>query len=445
MSRSSAASKPSSGSSDDGLIAALLDGRDVGERVRAAARRASGRLNVRDPRSAAVRARVLRAFLDEGIVESDLAGTTGYGYDDAARERYESLLARVLGAERALARLSIVSGTHAIVAAVDALAPPGGTVLAANGAPYDTLRHAIVTAPGALVSRGVQYYEVPRDAGGGTDLDALASAVRAHRPSVVFVQRSRGYAVRRSLSVADIGAAVAAIRTAGGAVPVLVDNCYGELVEEHEPLEAGADLLAGSLIKNLGGGIAPAGGYVAGRADLVERVAARVFAPGIGAKLGPTLGFGRAFVQGLFYAPLVVAEALRGLDFTAALFEDLGFAVDPSPGAVRTDIVQAIRLGSRERLIAFARGLQRAMPVNARFAPEPGAVPGYVDPVVMSSGSFVAGATIELSCDAPLRPPFDVYVQGGITGEHAALGAMLAADGVLRADAAQAPPSASSA
>jgi len=384
-----------------------------------------------------VRARVLRAFLDEGVADSDLAGTTGYGYDDAARERYESLLARVLGAERVLARLSIVSGTHAIVAALDALTPPGGTLLAANGAPYDTLRHAIATAPNALVSRGVRYQEVPRAADGGTDLDAVAAAVRETRPTVVFVQRSRGYAVRRSLSIDDIAAVVDAVRGANAHVPVLVDNCYGELVEEREPLEAGADLIAGSLIKNLGGGLAPAGAYIAGRADLVERVAARVFAPGIGAGLGPTLGFGRALLQGLFYAPLVVAEALRGLDFTAALFAELGFDVDPLPGTMRTDVVQAIRLGSSQRLIAFARGLQRAMPVNARFAPEPGAVPGYVDPVVMSSGAFVAGATIELSCDAPLREPYEVYVQGGITAEHAALGAMLAAEAVLRADGAQ--------
>jgi cystathionine beta-lyase family protein involved in aluminum resistance len=415
------------------MIAALLDGFDVDARVRAAAERAAPWLERRDPRTAAVRARVLRAFLDEGIAESDLAGTTGYGYDDAARERYESLLARVLRAERVLARLSIVSGTHAIVAGLDALLAPRAVLLAANGAPYDTLRHAIATAPYALVSRGVRYAEVPRTPDGDTDLAALRDAVRAERPAVVFVQRSRGYAVRRSLSVDAIAAIVEAVRGARSNAVVFVDNCYGELVEEREPLEAGADVIAGSLIKNLGGGLAPTGGYVAGRAELVERIAARVFAPGIGAGLGPTLGFGRALVQGLFYAPLVVAEVLRGLGFAAALFAELGFGVDPAPGDVRTDIVQAIRLGSRGRLIAFARGLQRAMPVNARFAPEPGPVPGYVDPVIMSSGSFVSGATIELSCDAPLRPPYEVYLQGGVTAEHAALGAVLAANAVLQA------------
>jgi cystathionine beta-lyase family protein involved in aluminum resistance len=414
------------------VIDELLDGAGVtcAARVRDAARRAAPWLERRDPRATAVRARVLRAFLEEGIAESDLAGTTGYGYDDAARERYESLLARVFRAERVLARLSIVSGTHAIVAGLDALVPSGAVLLAANGAPYDTLRHAIATAPYSLVARGVRYEEVARTPEGETDLGALRAALVAQRPAVVFVQRSRGYAVRRSLSIDAIGAIVRTVRDAHPDAVVFVDNCYGELVEEREPLEAGADVIAGSLIKNVGGGLAPAGGYVAGRADLLERIAARVFAPGIGAGLGPTLGFGRALVQGLFYAPLVVAEALRALDFAAALFAQLGFGVDPAPGAERSDIVQAIRLGSRERLIAFARGLQRAMPLNARFAPEPGPVPGYVDPVIMSSGSFVSGATIDLSCDAPLRPPFEVYLQGGVTAEHAALGAVLAADSV---------------
>jgi cystathionine beta-lyase family protein involved in aluminum resistance len=218
-------------------------------------------------------------------------------------------------------------------------------------------------------------------------------------------------------------------RSAPGAV-VLVDNCYGELVEEREPCEAGADLVMGSLIKNLGGSIAPAGGYVAGRAELVERVAARIYAPGLGAALGPSLGMGRALFQGLFLAPLLIEQCLRGLDFTAALFESLGFEVDPAPGARRTDIVQAIRLGSTERLQRFAEGLQAAMPVNARFRPEPGAVPGYADPVLMSSGAFIGGATLELSCDAPLRPPYDVYVQGGVSAAHAYLGALFAARAV---------------
>jgi cystathionine beta-lyase family protein involved in aluminum resistance len=412
------------------MIEAILGDRRVDPVVRAAAETALPRLNEHDPRRRAVRMRVLEAFLAEGIAESDLAGSTGYGYDDAARDRYESLLARVFRAERVLARLSIVSGTHAIVAALDALLVPGQLLLCANGAPYDTLRYALVDAPHSLAARGVQYGEVGRTLAGDTDLVALAAALRDDPPSVVFVQRSRGYASRRSLSIEAIERIVDVCSEHAPATIVFVDNCYGELVEEREPLEVGADIIAGSLIKNIGGGLAPTGGYIAGSAELIDRIAARVFAPGIGAGLGPTLGFGRTLMQGLFYAPLVIGETLRGLDFAASLFALLGYDVDPLPGELRTDIVQAIRLGSREALLAFARGLQTALPINARFMPEPGPVPGYVDPVIMSSGSFISGSTIDLSCDAPLRAPWDVYLQGGIVAEHTALGAILAADAV---------------
>ena len=400
--------------------------------VRSAALLAYDRVReIRYPAQEAVKANVLRAFLDEGIAESDLAGSTGYGYDDAARERYESLLARVFGAERALARLSIVSGTHAIVTALAACVPPGKTLLSVAGRPYDTLRNAICTALHSLVEQGIVYDEIALTEKGGLDLDAIVRRVRDANVAAVFVQRSRGYAPRRSVDVSEIEELTAVLRAAAPDVLILVDNCYGELVEPREPTHGGADLVMGSLIKNLGGSFAPAGGYVAGRAQVVERVAARLYAPGLGGALGPTLGFGRSFVQGLFLAPLVVEQTLRGLDFAAALFEELGFPVDPRPGATRTDIVQAIRLGNSERLLRFARGLQRAMPVNARFAPEPGPVPGYVDPVIMSSGAFVGGATIELSCDAPLREPYEVYLQGGLTSEHAFLGALFAAQAVI--------------
>jgi cystathionine beta-lyase family protein involved in aluminum resistance len=374
-----------------------------------------------------VQRKVLGAFIAEGIAESDLAGTTGYGYDDAAREHYESLLAHVLGAERAIARLSIVSGTHAIVAALAACTPSGATLISISGPPYDTLRNAICDAPHCLVGEGVEYREIPLNDVGAIDLPATREELRAREKATVFIQRSRGYAPRRSLTVAECEAAYATVKSVSPNTPVLVDNCYGELVEEREPAQDGADLIMGSLIKNLGGSIAPAGAYVAGRADLVERVAARLYAPGLGAALGPTLGFGRAFVQGLFLAPLVVEQTLRGLDFIAALFEALGYSVEPTAGARRTDIVQAIRLGTAQRLERFAAGLQAAMPINARFTPVPGAVPGYADPVLMSSGAFVGGATIELSCDAPLRPPFEVYVQGGVLAAHAYLGALFAA------------------
>ena len=415
------------------MIEALLERFSFDKRVVAAAVAAERRTaGLTYPHNARVRASVLRAFADEGVAEYDLWGTLGYGYDDAARRAYENLLARVLGAERALARLSLVSGTHAIVTAIAACAPPGTRLVVATGRPYDTLRNALADDERSLRARGVEYAEVPLGADGGPDLAAIAAACEPGC-AVAFVQRSRGYAPRRSLTVAECGAVAAAVKAAAPDATVVVDNCYGELVEASEPCAHGADLVAGSLIKNLGGALAPAGAYVAGRAGCIERVASYHYAPGLGAALGPTLGFGRQFVQGLFVAPLTVGEVLRGLDFFAALFEELGYRVDPGCGAARTDIVQAITLGDAERLVTFARGMQAAMPVNARYRPEPGGVPGYREPVIMSSGSFVAGATIELSCDAPLRPPFEVYVQGGVVREHAALGALYAADALARA------------
>ncbi len=408
---------------------ALLERFSFPAELAAAAHRAAAReiASVTADAQARAHANVLRAFADEGVAESDLAGTLGYGYDDLARTRYESLLARIFGAERALARLSFVSGTHAIVAAIDACLPPGGRLVVATGRPYDTLRNALVDAPYALARRGAHYEEVAFTEDGDIDLATLGRTCE-RGADVVFVQRSRGYAPRRSLSAIECGTIARTVRGAAPHALVLVDNCYGELVEATEPTHHGVDAVMGSLIKNLGGALAPGGGYVIGRADVVERVAARHYAPGLGTAVGSTLGFGRSLVQGLFTAPQVVAECLAGLDFVSALFEELGERVGPRPGEPRRDIVQAIGLGRKERIIAFARGLQRAMPLNARFAPEPGAVPGYRDPVVMSGGAFVNGATIELSCDAPLRAPFEVYVQGGTSRAHAVLGALFAAD-----------------
>jgi cystathionine beta-lyase family protein involved in aluminum resistance len=402
--------------------------------VRDAALRAYARVQgLRYDAQAHVKANVLAAFFDEGVGEHELGGSTGYGYNDAARERYESLLCRVFATERALARLSFVSGTHAIALAIAACVPPGKTLLSITGQPYDTLRNAIMHAPFNLVSEGRIYKEVALssvDDAFPFDTEAIEKALTDPTLGAVFVQRSRGYAARPSVNIAACQAVFNVIKEVRSDVAILVDNCYGELVEATEPTHVGADLVMGSLIKNLGGALAPAGGYVAGRADLVERVAARLYAPGLGDALGPTLGFGRAFIQGLFIAPLVVEQSLRGLDFTAALFEEIGYPVHPRCGAQRTDIVQAIRLGSVEKIQRFARALQSAMPINARFRPEPGHVPGYTDAVIMSSGAFIGGATIELSCDAPLREPYEVYVQGGIIAEHVMLGAMLAAQGL---------------
>jgi cystathionine beta-lyase family protein involved in aluminum resistance len=396
--------------------------------VRAAAERAAAKTqNVRYEPQRTVAVEVLNAFFEQRIADSDLTGTLGYGYDDAARATYEALLARIFGTERALARLSIVSGTHAIVATLAACASSGDGILAVTGRPYDTLRNSICDDSQSLVARGRHYREVELRADGTIDADSIVRALEERNYAVAFVQRSRGYAPRRSVSVAECARAVEAVKRVSPATLVLVDNCYGELVEEREPTHVGADAVMGSLIKNLGGSIAPGGGYIAGSAAIIERVATRIYVPGLGDSLGPTLGFGRAFVHGLFLAPGIVEQCLRGLDFAAALFEELGYSVDPKPGERRTDIVQAIRLGSPDLLMRFAAGLQAAMPLNARFRPEPGPVPGYRDPVVMSGGAFVAGATIELSCDAPLRPPYDVYLQGGTSADHVRFGALSAA------------------
>ncbi len=413
------------------MIEALLARFEVSPRVAAAARGAYARTRaIERPERSDVAATVLHAFAAEGVAESDLPGSFGYGYDDPARARYESLLARIFGAERALARLSLVSGTHAIVVALGAFLERGSRLVVATGRPYDTLRNALADAPDSLRSRGVAYEEVPLDAAGDVDLAALDDACR-RGADVVFVQRSRGYAPRPSLSAARCGEVAAAVKRAAPHALVLVDNCYGELVEAREPTHAGADAVMGSLIKNLGGGLAPGGGYVAGRASVIEHIASRHYAPGLGAAVGPTLGFGRAFLQGLFIAPAVITECLAGLDFAAALFEELGFDVNPRAGEARYDIVQAIRLGSPDAMGRFAAGLQRAMPVNARFTPEPGPVPGYAEPVLMSGGGFVSGATIELSCDGPLRPPYEVYLQGGVARGHTMLGGIFAAHCVL--------------
>lgn len=429
---SSVESKPLSENSSQ-LIEAVLEHAACSEEVSEAARRAAASLEPRDlGLRARIRMRVIAAFVQEGITEADLAGTLGYGYDDAARAHYESLLARVFNGQRALARLHFASGTHAIVTTLAACTPPGEAILCAIGAPYDTLQNALTTAPYSLAAQGIGYAEVPLDPEGRFDPGALAESLAVAVPRTVFVQRSRGYSPRPSTSIAEIEELVQVVRSFTRDAYIIVDNCYGEFVEEREPLEVGVDAIVGSLIKNVGGGLAPTGGYVVGRGEIVERVAARLYAPGLRDALGSSLGFGRALLQGLFAAPAVVGESLRGLDFAAALFAELGFDVEPRPGAPRTDTVQAIALHDADALLRFARGLQTVLPINARFKPEPGAVPGYVDPVVMSSGAFVAGSTAELSCDAPLRPPYQVYLQGGTLAEHVALGAIAAADAVVK-------------
>ncbi len=375
--------------------------------------------------------KVLQAFQSAGVADIHFAGSTGYGYSDIGREKVEEVFARTFRTEAALVRAQIVSGTHAIACGLFGALRPGARLIAAAGEPYDTLRQVIAGAPGSLVDWGVDYAQLALLPDGTVDLSALAQSVATAGAGVVFIQRSRGYSLRPSLTVAEIGRIIAICKAANPQVTCLVDNCYGEFVEEQEPSEVGADLICGSLIKNPGGGIAPTGGYVAGRRELVERAAARLVAPGIGTEVGPNLGVNRLFMQGFFLAPHVTGEALKGAQFTAALFAALGYRVRPAFDAERTDLVQAVELGSAAGLIAFCEAVQRSGPVDAHVRPEPWAMPGYTDPVIMAAGTFVQGSSIELSADGPMRPPYTAYFQGGLTVEHVIWAAVNAARELL--------------
>ncbi len=376
-------------------------------------------------------AKVLRCFAEVGIDDSHLTGTTGYGYHDAARDAYETLLAKTMDAPAAFARVQLVSGTHAIVCAVNALLGPTGKLCSLTGAPYDTLRHALVQPLLGGAQSGDRYSEVALRADGDIDEHAVEHALRK-LPEIIFIQRSRGYAPRPALSIGQLESLVRLVRTHSPESIVVVDNCYGEFVETSEPCAVGADIAIGSLIKNPGGGLAPAGAYMVGRLAILDTIADAVFARGLGRKIGPTLETARLLFGGLHRAPKIVGESLKIMDFAAALFARLGFDVSPRAGAARYDIIQAIALGDARKLVAFTEGLQKMMPVNARARPEPGPVPGYDDPVIMAAGSFVGGSTMELSCDAPMRPPYEVYLQGGMDATHGVIASMKAAESVLK-------------
>lgn len=407
------------------------------ERVLAAAQAALPQVTAawqeRDAAALPVCAKVVRAFANARVSESHLAGTTGYGYHDAGRDVYERALAEVFGAETAFARLQFASGTHAIVASVHALLGSSGRLASLTGVPYDTLRLALV-APlvGEGAGRTTRYREAAWESGPMPDAYSVTAALR-DQPELAFIQRSRGYAHRPSLSIAQIATIIGHARETSPGTIVLVDNCYGELVELQEPCDVGADIVVGSLIKNPGGGVAPGGAYVAGRSELVDRIADAVFAPGLGRKVGASYDAMRWIFAGLHRAPQTVVQSLKILDFAAALFARLGYQVDPEAGSMRTDIIQAIGLGSPALLAAFTQGLQALMPVNAHAKPEPGDVPGYADRVLMAAGSFIGGSTMELSCDAPLREPYEVYLQGGLDVGHGMLACMSAANRVLAA------------
>ena len=380
--------------------------------------------------------RVLDAFARHRVSDTHFAGTTGYGYDDTGRETLDAVFADLMGTEDALVRIQFVNGTHAIACALFGALSPGDVLLSAMGTPYDTLRGVIglSDAPlfGSLAHYGVGFAQVDTAADGGPDWDGLRMALRAHNPAAVFVQRSRGYAARRALSVDDIAQITALTKQECTRAVVVVDNCYGEFVEAREPGHAGADLVAGSLIKNPGGGLALTGGYVAGRRDLVERAAARLTAPGIGRHCGATLGQNRVLFQGLYLAPHTVSQALMTAAFCAGLMEKLGYIADPGPLEERRDIIQRIRFGAPEPLLRFCQGLQAVSPVDSFAAPEPWDMPGYDCPVVMAAGAFIQGASIELSCDAPMREPFDAFLQGGLTYEAGQAGVLSAAQALMK-------------
>jgi len=386
----------------------------------------------RDENALRVTAKVVGAFARAQVNESHLSGSTGYGYHDAGRAKYEALVADLMGTPRAIARLQLVSGTQAIVATLSALLGDGDTLCALTGRPYDTLRLALADHPAGLARNGVRYVEAAWPEKRCSSAPAVRAALQA-RPAVAFIQRSRGYAPRPSLTIAQLAELIEAVRTHAPGALVVVDNCYGEFVELDEPGDVGADAVVGSLIKNPGGGIALTGAYIAGTNDVIERVAERIFAPGLSTAVGPTLDSLRSCLAGLHRAPKAVSESLKIMDFAAALFARLGYAVDPACGAQRGDIIQAIRLGSEAKLAAFAAGLQRLLAINAAATPEPGPVPGYAEPVIMAGGAFVSGSTMELSCDAPLREPYEVYVQGGMDLAHGLLAVMSAASQVLSA------------
>ncbi len=378
--------------------------------------------------------KVLDAFRKNRVSDSCLTGTTGYGYNDKGREVLDAVYADVFACEAALVRIGFVNGTHAIACALFAALKAGDVLLSATGAPYDTLRGVIGIEGGyggSLKDYGIGYAQAELRPDGKPDLEAIVKAASDPKVAAVFIQRSRGYSTRPALSVTEIGDICRAVKASNPRAAVIVDNCYGEFTEETEPTEHGADLVAGSLIKNPGGGLAPTGGYVAGRRDLVEAAAGRLTAPGIGGECGATLFNNRLLFQGFFMAPHVVGEALKTAVFTARLLELMGYRTSPKWDAPRPDIIQAVELGTPELLRLFCRGIQAGAPVDAYVSPEPWDMPGYNCPVIMAAGTFVQGASIELSCDGPMRPPYCAYLQGGLTFEAGRLGIMTAAQNLL--------------
>ncbi|WP_041445272.1 aminotransferase class I/II-fold pyridoxal phosphate-dependent enzyme [Syntrophobotulus glycolicus] len=373
--------------------------------------------------------KVLAAFQKSGISTYHLSGTTGYGLGDSGRENLDNIVADIMGTEKAMIRHQFVSGTHAISSALFGLLRPGDHFLSVTGMPYDTLQKVIglkETNIGSLKEFGIDFDHIPLDKNSEIQLDLLAGAVKPNT-KLFILQRSRGYEWRNAVTIAQIEAFTGYAREKYPYIKIFVDNCYGELVEEREPGDVGADLMAGSLIKNLGGTLAPAGGYIAGREELVELAANRFAAPGLGTGIGATLDHLRLLYQGLFLSPLTVREALKSAVFSSVFWQSLGFDVHPEPAAVRSDTIQAVRLGSKEKMIAFCQGLQKGSPIDSHVLPLPAPMPGYSDEVIMAGGTFIQGATSEFSADGPIREPYVAYMQGGISFDYVKLANILAA------------------
>lgn len=370
--------------------------------------------------------KVIKAMQDNRVSDIHFAATTGYGYNDLGRDTLEDVYASVFHTESALVRPNLISGTHALHVALSGNLRPGDELLSPVGKPYDTLEEVIGIreSAGSLKEYGVIYRQVDLLPDGSFDFDGIAAAV-GEKTKLVTIQRSKGYATRPTLSVERIGQLIAFIKERKPDVICMVDNCYGEFVERMEPADVGADMMVGSLIKNPGGGLAPIGGYIAGRKDCIDRASYRLTAPGLGREVGASLGLNQSFYQGLFLAPTVVAGALKGAVFAANVYEKLGFSVVPNSTESRHDIIQAVTFGKPEGVIAFCQGIQAAAPVDSFVTPEPWAMPGYDAPVIMAAGAFVQGASIELSADGPIKPPYAVYFQGGLTWYHAKLGILM--------------------
>jgi cystathionine beta-lyase family protein involved in aluminum resistance len=367
--------------------------------------------------------KVVHAMQECSVSEACLLGTTGYGYNDLGRDTLENVYAHIFHTEAALVRPQITCGTHALALALMSNLRPGDELLSPVGKPYDTLEEVIGIRPskGSLKEYGVSYRQVDLLPDGAFDYDGIRAAVN-DRTKLVTIQRSKGYQTRPTLSVERIGELIAFIKDIKPDIICMVDNCYGEFVETSEPSDVGADMVVGSLIKNPGGGLAPIGGYIAGKAECVENAAYRLTSPGLGREVGASLGVLPSFYQGLFLAPTVTANALKGAIFAANIYEQLGFYVIPDGRESRHDIIQAVTLGSPEGVIAFCQGIQAAAPVDSFVTPEPWDMPGYDSQVIMAAGAFVSGSSIELSADAPIAPPYAVYFQGGLTFPHAKLG-----------------------